>query len=122
MKKIDYFLSYYNQATKCEEVTSGISLLQVGRRADPTEDAAVIKEVRKKVGSQIELRADANQKWAYEDAIQFGSSVKDCGLQYIEVCLWLLPGSPSLVPTANEYTVLGIGTGDVLSIFLLGSL
>lgn len=69
MKKNWLLLSYYTQATKREEVTSGISLLQVGRRADPSEDAAVIKEVRKKVGSQIDLRADANQKWAYEDAI-----------------------------------------------------
>lgn len=58
---------------------------QVARRADPTEDADVLKEVRKIVGSQIELRADANRKWIYEDAIRFGSSVKNCGLQYIEV-------------------------------------
>ncbi|XP_074383455.1 protein PHYLLO, chloroplastic isoform X2 [Apium graveolens] len=58
--------------------------LKVARRADPTEDADVIKEVRKIVGSQIQLRADANRKWIYEDAIRFGSSVKDCGLQYIE--------------------------------------
>lgn len=58
--------------------------LKVARRADPTEDADVLKEVRKIVGSQIELRADANRKWIYEDAIRFGSSVKNCGLQYIE--------------------------------------
>ncbi|XP_017218695.1 protein PHYLLO, chloroplastic isoform X10 [Daucus carota subsp. sativus] len=58
--------------------------LKVARRADPTEDADVIKEVRKIVGSQIQLRADANRKWIYEDAIRFGSSVKDCDLQYIE--------------------------------------
>ncbi|KAK2976386.1 hypothetical protein RJ640_008096 [Escallonia rubra] len=58
--------------------------LKVGRRADPTEDAAVIKEIRKKIGHQIELRADANRKWAYKEAIRFGNHVKDCGLQYIE--------------------------------------
>ncbi|KAM7464415.1 hypothetical protein LguiA_032536 [Lonicera macranthoides] len=58
--------------------------LKVARRADPTEDASVIQELRKQVGEQIELRADANRNWTYEDAILFGTCVKDCGLQYIE--------------------------------------
>lgn len=44
----------------------------------------VIQEVRKKVGHQINLRADANRKWTYEEAVLFGSSVMNCGLQYIE--------------------------------------
>lgn len=48
-------------------------------------DATVIQEVRKRVGCQIDLRADANQSWTFEEAMQFGSSVKDCHLQYIEV-------------------------------------
>lgn len=60
--------------------------MQVARRADPAEDASVIQELRKQVGEQIELRADANRNWTYEDAILFGTCVKDCGLQYIEVC------------------------------------
>eukprot|EP00257_Ricinus_communis_P024903 XP_025012317.1 protein PHYLLO, chloroplastic isoform X2 [Ricinus communis] len=58
--------------------------LKVARRLDPIQDAAVIQEVRKKVGRQIELRVDANRNWSYEEAIQFGSLVKDCNLQYIE--------------------------------------
>ncbi|KDP31426.1 hypothetical protein JCGZ_11802 [Jatropha curcas] len=58
--------------------------LKVARRADPIQDAAVIQEVRKKVGQQIQLRVDANRKWSYEEAIQFSSLVKDCDLQYIE--------------------------------------
>ncbi|KAK4410396.1 protein PHYLLO, chloroplastic [Sesamum angolense] len=57
---------------------------RVARRADPTEDIAVIQEVRKKVGQHIVLRADANRKWTYDDAIRFASGVKDCSLQYIE--------------------------------------
>lgn len=48
-------------------------------------DAAVVQEVRKKLGNQIELRVDANRNWSYEEAILFSSLVKDCGLQYIEV-------------------------------------
>ncbi|KAK9276554.1 hypothetical protein L1049_006088 [Liquidambar formosana] len=69
--------------TLVEEGFTAIKL-KVARRADPFEDAAVIQEVRKKVGHQIALRADANKKWTYEEAIQFGFSVKNCGLQYIE--------------------------------------
>uniref|UniRef100_A0A803KVH6 Mandelate racemase/muconate lactonizing enzyme C-terminal domain-containing protein n=1 Tax=Chenopodium quinoa TaxID=63459 RepID=A0A803KVH6_CHEQI len=59
--------------------------VKVGRRDDPREDGAVIKEIRRKIGAEIELRVDANRKWTYEKAIIFGSLVKDCGLQYIEV-------------------------------------
>lgn len=59
--------------------------IQVARGADPTQDAAFIQAVRKKVGNNIELRADANRKWTYEEAICFAGLVKNCNLQYIEV-------------------------------------
>lgn len=39
------------------------------------------------VGQQIELRVDANQNWTYEQAIQFGTHVKNYDLKYIEVLL-----------------------------------
>ncbi|KAF3944586.1 hypothetical protein CMV_028957 [Castanea mollissima] len=58
--------------------------LKVARRGGPIHDAAVIQEVRKMVGCQIELRVDANRNWTFEEAIEFGSFVKDCNLQYIE--------------------------------------
>ncbi|XP_065879910.1 protein PHYLLO, chloroplastic isoform X2 [Euphorbia lathyris] len=58
--------------------------LKVARRVNLMDDAAVIQEIRKKVGKEIELRVDANRNWSYEEAIQFGSLVKDCELQYIE--------------------------------------
>ncbi|KAJ4846899.1 hypothetical protein Tsubulata_026226 [Turnera subulata] len=58
--------------------------LKVARRLGPVEDAAVIHEVRKRVGRKIQLRVDANRKWTYDEAIQFGFLVKDCDLQYIE--------------------------------------
>ncbi|KAM1722316.1 hypothetical protein ACFX11_021052 [Malus domestica] len=58
--------------------------LKVARQGSPLHDAAVIQAVRKKVGYQIEVRADANRNWTYKEAIQFGSLVKDCDLQYIE--------------------------------------
>ncbi|KAK9676085.1 hypothetical protein RND81_11G052600 [Saponaria officinalis] len=58
--------------------------VKVGRRDDPREDAEVVQEIRNKIGADVELRVDANRKWTYEKAIEFGSLVKDCGLQYIE--------------------------------------
>ncbi|CAL8994804.1 unnamed protein product [Prunus brigantina] len=61
-----------------------ISLNSHSRHGSPLHDAAVIQEIRKKVGYQIEVRADANRNWTYKEAIQFGSLVKDCDLQYIE--------------------------------------
>ncbi|VAI57221.1 unnamed protein product [Triticum turgidum subsp. durum] len=58
--------------------------LKVGRRASPAEDAAVIQKTREVVGYKINIRADANGKWTYKQAIEFGSRVKSLCLQYIE--------------------------------------
>ncbi|CAH9131215.1 unnamed protein product [Cuscuta epithymum] len=58
--------------------------LKVARHHDPNYDALVIQEIRKKVGEEVEIRADANRNWSYEEAIQFAHSVKNCCLQYIE--------------------------------------
>ncbi|KAG0464666.1 hypothetical protein HPP92_018830 [Vanilla planifolia] len=54
------------------------------RREDPTEDAAVIREIRQSLGYQISIRVDANRKWTYDKAVQFATSVKHCALEYIE--------------------------------------
>ncbi|GFZ18357.1 2-oxoglutarate decarboxylase/hydro-lyase/magnesium ion-binding protein [Actinidia rufa] len=70
-------------ATLVGEGFSAIKL-KLARRPDPIEDATVIQEGRKKVGCQINLRADANRKWTYEAAVHFSSSVMNCDLQYIE--------------------------------------
>jgi hypothetical protein len=37
------------------------------------------------VGYQINIRVDANQKWTYEQAVEFGSRVQSLHLEYIEV-------------------------------------
>ncbi|KAH9297375.1 hypothetical protein KI387_029057, partial [Taxus chinensis] len=58
--------------------------LKVARRPEPLEDAAVVQAVRQKVGHLIDIRADANRKWTFSQAMQFASGVKDCNLQYIE--------------------------------------
>lgn len=59
--------------------------MKVGRRASAAEDAAVIQKIREVVGYKINIRADANKKWTYKQAIEFGSRVKSLCLQYIEV-------------------------------------
>ncbi|KAJ7943266.1 protein PHYLLO, chloroplastic [Quillaja saponaria] len=58
--------------------------LKVARWGSPVHSGEVIKEVRKKVGPHIEIRADANRNWTYEEAIEFSYFVGDCNLQYIE--------------------------------------
>ncbi|XP_024988553.1 protein PHYLLO, chloroplastic [Cynara cardunculus var. scolymus] len=73
----------YLADTLVEEGFTAIKL-KVARRANPVEDAAVVQEIRKKVGFHIQLRVDANRKWSFDEALRFGSHVKDCALQYIE--------------------------------------
>ncbi|KAK9114479.1 hypothetical protein Syun_021276 [Stephania yunnanensis] len=58
--------------------------LKVGRRVNPSEDAAVVQEIRKSIGHEARLRVDANRNWTYKQALEFGSGVKLCDLQYIE--------------------------------------
>ncbi|KAK7360718.1 hypothetical protein VNO77_02727 [Canavalia gladiata] len=70
-------------ATLVMEGFSAIKL-KVARGGNPMQDAALIREVRKKVGCQIIIRADANRNWTYEEAMTFSSLVQDCNLQYIE--------------------------------------
>ncbi|KAI3796239.1 hypothetical protein L1987_38906 [Smallanthus sonchifolius] len=73
----------YLAATLVEEGFTAIKL-KVARRANPIEDAIVIQEIRRKIGFQVQLRADANRKWSFNQALLFGSNVIDCALQYIE--------------------------------------
>ncbi|XP_065045713.1 protein PHYLLO, chloroplastic-like isoform X3 [Musa acuminata AAA Group] len=58
--------------------------LKVARRENPVEDAEVIQVIRQKVGYEVKIRVDANRRWTYEEAMQFGSCVKCLDLQYIE--------------------------------------
>ncbi|XP_062111267.1 protein PHYLLO, chloroplastic isoform X2 [Humulus lupulus] len=73
-----------NIVAKLVEEGFGAIKLKVARQRSPSHDAEVIQEVRKKIGHKIELRVDANRNWTYTEAIEFGSLVKECDLQYIE--------------------------------------
>ncbi|CAM6124850.1 unnamed protein product [Calypogeia fissa] len=58
--------------------------LKACRRQSSLEDAAMVKLVRERVGPSIHLRADANRRWSYEEAVDFANSIQSCGLQYLE--------------------------------------
>lgn len=64
--------------------------VQVGRRGTPAEDAAVVQAVRERVGAYVQIRADANRKWPYQQAIEFANLVRGYDLQYLEVLSQLL--------------------------------
>ena len=59
----------------------------MARRISPLEDAAVLVAIREAVGPRIHLRADANQRWTFDQAVEFANAVRDCELQYLEVML-----------------------------------
>ena len=54
---------------------------QVGRRADPLQDAAAVLAIRQRVGAHVAVRADANQRWSLEQAVAFCQAVAPCGLE-----------------------------------------
>lgn len=58
--------------------------IKVARQASPLEDAAALLAIRKMVGPDIHLRADANQRWTFSQAVEFAVAVRSCGLQYLE--------------------------------------
>jgi o-succinylbenzoate synthase len=48
------------------------------------QDARRVQAVRQAIGEEVHLRADANQAWSPNLAIQFLNKVADCQLQFIE--------------------------------------
>ena len=58
--------------------------IKVGRLVHPEEDARMLVSLRKALGPQVILRADANQAWSFDDAKRFANAVKDANLQYCE--------------------------------------
>jgi L-alanine-DL-glutamate epimerase-like enolase superfamily enzyme len=65
----------------------------VARRSSPKEDAKVVAAVHDEVGPHVHIRADANRKWTYLQAIEFAKSVQSFDLQYVEV---------SVIPVSNK--------------------
>eukprot|EP01023_Acetabularia_acetabulum_P001568 TRINITY_DN10609_c0_g1_i4.p1 TRINITY_DN10609_c0_g1~~TRINITY_DN10609_c0_g1_i4.p1 ORF type:complete len:742 (-),score=102.64 TRINITY_DN10609_c0_g1_i4:957-2963(-) len=69
-----------------EMVNNGVECIKikVGCRCNPLEDSEVIGAVRSAVGPNICLRADANRRWSFQQALTFGHAAYQYSLQYIE--------------------------------------
>lgn len=66
------------RATDCRAVK-----LKVGRD-DLAAEVEMVHAVRAALGSEIELRLDANRVWDFETAVAFGKQVADCDIAFIE--------------------------------------
>lgn len=57
--------------------------IKVGR-LPMEQEIAMVRHVRKAIGTTISLRLDANRSWTLQTALRFGESVAECGIEYIE--------------------------------------
>ena len=57
---------------QCPSAPGSHFVMQVGRRSDPLQDAAVVLAVRQAVGPGVVLRADANRAWSLKQAVEVG--------------------------------------------------
>ncbi len=58
-----------NMAAKAVEfINCGVKILKVKLGKNATEDVERIKQIRKKIGTGIKMRIDANQGWSFDDA------------------------------------------------------
>lgn len=57
--------------------------LKIGTRP-LVEDIELVHQVRKAIGPAMELRLDANRAWNIAEGVEFGRSIADCGVSYIE--------------------------------------
>lgn len=86
--------------------------LKVGR-ADPAEEAALVRELSALLGGRVRLRLDANRAWDLEEALDFCRAIGGVPLDYLEEPLASPEGLPRLaevsgVPLALDETLLGL--------------
>ena len=53
-------------------------------RLDPESDAEIVRDVRRRVGSHVELRVDANRAWTPDQAAAFADRVGVADVAYVE--------------------------------------
>ena len=56
-------------------------MLQVARARKPEDDARLLVGLRKALGPDIVIRADANQGWTLEEALKFAQSAQAADLE-----------------------------------------
>lgn len=71
-------------ATAFSYVESGAKILKVKLGKDPIGDIERMTKIRKAVGREIILRADANQGWEFEDALLVLREIANLNIQFCE--------------------------------------
>lgn len=71
------------KAANCAAQGYRAAKLKVGARP-VHEEVALVREVRTLLPDSISLRLDANQRWSFADALQFGRALDWSGIEYCE--------------------------------------
>jgi o-succinylbenzoate synthase len=84
------------QALKYEETGARILKIKLGKNTN--DDLERIRQIRKSIKPETELRIDANQGWSFEDAVFVLQSMKDLNIAFCEQPMrtWLDDLLPSL--------------------------
>lgn len=65
-------------------VQKGFKALKVKVGTNPSEDVERVKMVREAVGSDVELRVDANQGWTPKEAMDVLTEIVKCDVEFVE--------------------------------------
>ena len=65
-------------------IEKGYSILKIKGGVDPDEDIEKIKLIRKKFGTEIRLRFDANQGYNVNDSLRFIKETQEAGIELFE--------------------------------------
>ena len=68
---------------ECVRANCGAAKLKVGRE-DLRLEIDLVKEVRRCLPAEVQLRLDANQAWTFAEATEFLEAIGDIDLEYIE--------------------------------------
>ncbi|MEM9409621.1 MAG: o-succinylbenzoate synthase [Planctomycetota bacterium] len=71
------------QAEKCGSSSCQTVKMKIGRNA-LHQDIELVQNVRQMLAPDIKLRLDANQAWAFDEAIEFLSATRALDIEYIE--------------------------------------
>lgn len=90
--------------------------LKVGAK-DMGREIQIVKKVRKIIGDKTALRLDANRAWTFVEAVQFGKSIADQKIEYIEEPLKDFGGAGEFfretkIPVAMDETLLQFDFGN----------
>ncbi|KAA8485855.1 o-succinylbenzoate synthase [Arcticibacter tournemirensis] len=72
-------------AAKALEYTGrGVAIIKVKLGKQPIEDIERVKQIRRAVGPQTELRADANQGWTFDEAVYALKALAEYDVRFCE--------------------------------------